>query len=130
VVSNFVIQALKNEPITIFGSGTQTRSFCYVDDLVTGLIAMMEQDDFVGPVNIGNPLERSIKDLAMMIKELSGSFSEIVFKPLPEDDPVRRRPDITLAREKLDWEPKVPIQEGLVRTIEYFRETIGAWKPA
>jgi UDP-glucuronate decarboxylase len=130
VVSNFVNQALKNEPITLYGSGNQTRSFCYVDDLVTGLIAMMEQDDFIGPVNIGNPAERSIKDLALMVKELSGSSSEIVFMPLPEDDPVRRRPDITLAREKLGWEPKVQIREGLIQTIEYFRETIGARKPA
>ena len=130
VVSNFVNQALKNEPITLYGSGNQTRSFCYVDDLVTGLIAMMEQNDFVGPINIGNPAERSIKDLALMIKELSGSSSEIVFMPLPEDDPVRRRPDITLAREKLGWEPKVPIREGIVRAIEYFRETIGDSKPA
>jgi UDP-glucuronate decarboxylase len=130
VVSNFVNQALKNEPITLYGSGNQTRSFCYVDDLVTGLIAMMEQDDFVGPINIGNPAERSIKDLALMVKELSGSSSEIVFMPLPEDDPVRRRPDITLAREKLGWEPKVQIREGLIQTIEYFRETIGARKPA
>jgi UDP-glucuronate decarboxylase len=130
VVSNFVIQAIQNEPITIYGSGNQTRSFCYVDDLVTGLIAMMEQDDFVGPINIGNPAERSIKDLALMVKELSGSTSEIVFMPLPEDDPVRRRPDITLAREKLGWEPKVPIRDGLIRTIAYFRETMGARKPA
>jgi nucleoside-diphosphate-sugar epimerase len=101
-----------------------------VDDLVTGLIAMMEQNDFVGPVNMGNPAEYSIIDLARMIKELSGSSSEIVFLPLPEDDPVRRRPDITLARAKLGWDPKVPIREGLVHTIEYFRETIGVWKPA
>jgi UDP-glucuronate decarboxylase len=130
VVSNFILQTLKNEPITIYGSGTQTRSFCYVDDLVTGLIAMMGQDDLVGPVNLGNPAEYSINDLARMVKELSGSSSEIVFMPLPEDDPVRRRPDITLARAKLGWEPKVPIREGLVHAIEYFRETIGARKPA
>ncbi len=130
VVSNFIVQTLKNEPITIYGSGNQTRSFCYVDDLVTGLIAMMEQNDFVGPVNMGNPAEYSINELARMVKELSGSSSQIVFMPLPEDDPVRRRPDITLARAKLNWELKVPIREGLVRTIEYFRETIGAWKPA
>jgi nucleoside-diphosphate-sugar epimerase len=91
---------------------------------------MMEQNDFVGPVNMGNPAEYSINELARMVKELSGSSSQIVFMPLPEDDPVRRRPDITLARAKLNWELKVPIREGLVRTIEYFRETIGAWKPA
>lgn len=124
VVSNFIVQALGKEPITIYGSGNQTRSFCYVDDLVTGLISMMDQNDVVGPINMGNPAEYSIKDLALMIKELSGSSSEIVFMPLPEDDPVRRRPDITLAREKLGWEPKVPIHEGLVRTIGYFRETL------
>ena len=121
VVSNFVIQALKNEPITIYGSGDQTRSFCYVDDLVTGLIAMMDQDEIVGPVNIGNPAEYTIKELALMIKDLAGSSSEIVYRPLPQDDPVRRKPDITLAREKLGWEPKVQIREGLPRTIEYFR---------
>ncbi len=124
VVSNFIVQALKKEPITIYGSGNQTRAFCYVDDLVTGLISMMDQNDIVGPINMGNPAEYSIKDLARMIKELSGSSSEIVFMPLPQDDPVRRRPDITLAKEKLGWEPKVPIHEGIVRTIGYFRETL------
>ena len=124
VVSNFIVQALKKEPITIYGSGNQTRSFCYVDDLVTGLISMMDQNDIVGPINMGNPAEYSIKDLARMIKELSGSSSEIVFMPLPQDDPVRRRPDITLAKEKLGWEPKVPIHEGMVRAIGYFRETL------
>ena len=121
VVSNFVLQALRNEPITIYGTGDQTRSFCYVDDLVAGLIAMMDQDEIVGPVNIGNPAEFTIKELALMIKELAGSSSEIVYHPLPQDDPVRRKPDITLAREKLGWEPKVQIREGLPRTIEYFR---------
>ena len=124
VVSNFVLQALRNNPITIYGSGHQTRSFCYVDDLVSGLIAMMDQDDIVGPVNLGNPEEYSIKDLAMMIRELAESSSEIVYNPLPQDDPVRRKPDITLAREKLGWDPKVPIREGLLQTIEYFRKTI------
>ena len=124
VVSNFVLQALRNEPITIYGSGNQTRSFCYVDDLVTGLVSMMDQNDIVGPINMGNPAEYSIKDLARMIKELSGSSSEIVFMPLPQDDPVRRRPDITLAKEKLGWDPKVPIHEGIVRAIGYFRETL------
>ncbi len=121
VVSNFVLQALRNEPITIYGSGDQTRSFCYVDDLVTGLIAMMDQDEIVGPVNIGNPAEFTIKELALMIKELSGSSSEIVYRPLPQDDPVRRKPDITLARERLGWEPKIQIRDGLPRTIDYFR---------
>ncbi len=124
VVSNFIVQALRKEPITIYGSGNQTRSFCYVDDLVTGLVSMMDQNDIVGPINMGNPAEYSIKDLARMIKELSGSSSEIVFMPLPQDDPVRRRPDITLAREKLGWDPKVPIHEGIVRAIGYFRETL------
>ncbi len=124
VVSNFIVQALRKEPITIYGSGNQTRAFCYVDDLVTGLISMMDQNDIVGPINMGNPAEYSIKDLARMIKELSGSSSDIVFMPLPQDDPIRRRPDITLAKEKLGWEPKVPIHEGIVRTIGYFRETL------
>jgi len=124
VVSNFVLQALRNDPITIYGSGHQTRSFCYVDDLVSGLIAMMDQDDIVGPVNLGNPEEHSIKDFAMMIRELAESSSEIVYNPLPQDDPVRRKPDITLAREKLGWDPKIPIREGLLQTIEYFRKTI------
>ncbi|MGZ8429591.1 MAG: UDP-glucuronic acid decarboxylase family protein [Candidatus Deferrimicrobiaceae bacterium] len=130
VVSNFVLQALRNEPITLYGTGNQTRSFCYVDDTVTGLIAMMDQDEIIGPVNLGNPGEYSIKELAMMIKEISGSASEIVFRPLPEDDPVRRKPDITLAKQKLGWEPTVPIREGLERTIRYFRETLEGAKTA
>ena len=128
VVSNFVLQALRNDPITIYGSGDQTRSFCYVDDLVTGLIAMMDQDEIIGPVNMGNPGEYSIKELAMMVREISGSSSEIVFRPLPQDDPVRRKPDVTLAKEKLGWEPKVPVREGLIRTIGYFRQMLGAAK--
>jgi len=130
VVSNFIVQALREEPITIYGSGNQTRSFCYVDDLVTGMISMMDQDDLVGPINIGNPAEYSISELARIIKELSGSSSEIVFRPLPQDDPVRRRPDITLAKQKLGWEPKVPIHEGMVRTIGYFREILRDLRPA
>jgi len=130
VVSNFVLQALRNEPITLYGTGNQTRSFCYVDDTVSGLIAMMDQDKIIGPVNLGNPGEYSIKELAMMIKEISGSSSEIVFRPLPEDDPVRRKPDITLAKEKLGWGPTVPIREGLERTIRYFRETLEGAKTA
>ncbi len=124
VVSNFIVQAIKGEPITLYGSGNQTRSFCYVDDLVTGMIAMMEQDGMTGPVNLGNPAEYSIKDLAFMIKELTASPSEIVFKPLPQDDPVRRKPDIAIARERLGWEPAVPVREGLARTIDYFRRTL------
>jgi UDP-glucuronate decarboxylase len=122
VVSNFILQALKNEPITLYGTGEQTRSFCYVDDLVTAMIAMMDQDEMVGPVNLGNPTENTIKELALMIRELAGSSSEIAYLPLPEDDPVRRKPDITLAMQKLGWMPKIPIREGLSRTIAYFRE--------
>ena len=129
VVSNFIVQALKGEPITIFGTGNQTRSFCYVDDLVTGMIAMMDQDEMVGPVNMGNPGEFTILELATMVKELTGSNSEIVFRPLPQDDPVRRRPDITLAKRKLGWEPKIPVREGLSRTIGYFREFITTEEP-
>ncbi len=126
VISNFIVQALKGEPITLYGTGSQTRSFCYVDDLVTGMIAMMDQDELVGPVNLGNPGEFTILELATMVKELTGSKSEIVFRPLPQDDPVRRRPDITLAKTKLHWEPTVPLREGLTRTIAYFRELLAA----
>jgi UDP-glucuronate decarboxylase len=124
VVSNFIVQALKGEPITLYGTGNQSRSFCYVDDLVTGMIAMMDQDEIVGPVNLGNPGEFTILELANLVKELSGSKSEIVFRPLPQDDPVRRRPDITLAKAKLGWEPAVPLREGLVHAIAYFRELL------
>jgi UDP-glucuronate decarboxylase len=124
VVSNFVIQALKNDPITIYDDGNQTRSFCYVDYLVTGMVIMMDQDEIVGPVNMGNPAEYSIKELAMMIKEISGSSSDIVYRPLPQDDPVRRKPDITLAKDKLGWEPKVLIRDGLARTIDYFKNIL------
>lgn len=121
VVSNFILQALKNEPITVYGDGKQTRSFQFVDDLVDGMVRMMEQDDFSGPVNIGNPAEYTIVELAEKIIALTGSGSEIVYKPLPQDDPKRRRPDITLAREQLGWEPKVPVETGLEKTIAYFR---------
>ncbi len=124
VVSNFIVQALKNEPITLYGTGEQTRSFCYVDDLVTGMIAMMDQDEMTGPINLGNPGEFTIRELALMVKEIAGSTSEIVYRPLPQDDPVRRKPDIALAKEKLGWEPKVPVREGLVRTVAYFRELV------
>jgi UDP-glucuronate decarboxylase len=124
VVSNFIVQALKGEPITLYGTGNQSRSFCYVDDLVTGMIAMMDQDEVTGPVNLGNPGEFTILELANMVKELSGSKSEIVFRPLPQDDPVRRRPDITLAKAKLGWEPTVPLRDGLVKTIAYFRDLL------
>jgi UDP-glucuronate decarboxylase len=122
VVSNFVRQAIKGEDITIFGDGKQTRSFCYVDDLVEVIIRMMNgPDSFLGPVNIGNPDEFTMLELAQLVIELSGSRSRIVHKPLPEDDPMQRKPDITLAREKLGWEPKVKLREGLARTIEYFK---------
>jgi len=125
VVSNFIVQALKGEPITLYGTGNQSRSFCYVDDLVTGIIAMMEQDELIGPVNLGNPGEFTILELATMVKELTGSKSEIVFQPLPQDDPVRRRPDITLAKVKLGWDPTIALRDGLIRTIDYFRSHSG-----
>jgi len=120
VVSNFIIQALSGEPLTVYGSGEQTRSFCYVDDLVEGMIRMMECDGFVGPVNLGNPSETSILEFARRIVTLTGSGSEVVFKPLPADDPRQRQPDISLAMEKLGWQPGVDIETGLKKTIDYF----------
>ena len=120
VVSNFIIQALKEEDITIYGDGTQTRSFCYVDDLVDGIIKMMKSD-LTGPVNLGNPSERTILDFAKLILEFTGSKSKIVYKPLPSDDPTKRQPNITLAKTKLNWEPKVDIKDGLRHTVEYFK---------
>jgi len=125
VVSNFIVQALRGEPITVYGDGSQTRSFCYVTDLVEGLLRMMDQDGFIGPVNLGNPGEFTISELAEKVIKLTKSKSRIIHKPLPSDDPVRRRPDISLAREKLGWEPKVALEEGLARTIAYFREKLG-----
>jgi UDP-glucuronate decarboxylase len=125
VVSTFIIQALQGEPISIFGDGTQTRSFCYVDDMIEGLIRMMEgPDDFVGPVNLGNPIEHSILELAQLIINLAGSTSVLQFFPAPEDDPKRRQPDIALAETRLDWEPQVAVEEGLEKTIHYFRELL------
>ncbi len=122
VVSNCIMQALKNEDITIYGDGSQTRSFCYVDDLVEGIIRMMNNEKgFLGPVNLGNPSERTVLDLAQKVLELTGSESKLTFLPLPSDDPVKRKPDISLAKEKLNWEPIVNITEGLTKTIEYFR---------
>ncbi len=121
VVSNFIVQALNNEDITIYGDGTQTRSFCYVDDLVDGLLKMMENDNFSGPVNLGNPHEITVYELAQIIIEKTGSNSKIVYKDLPEDDPTKRRPAIELAKTKLNWQPTVTINEGLDRTIEYFK---------
>jgi UDP-glucuronate decarboxylase len=120
VVSNFIIQALADQPLTVYGSGEQTRSFCYVDDLVEGMIRMMECDGFVGPVNLGNPCETSILEFARRIVTLTGSGSEVVFRPLPADDPRQRQPDITLAMEKLGWEPRVDVETGLKKTIDYF----------
>ena len=121
VVSNFIIQALQNKDLTIYGDGSQTRSFCYVSDLVEGLVRMMNNEhNFIGPVNLGNPSERSILDFAKYIIELTNSNSKIVFKELPQDDPVQRKPDITLAKQELGWEPNVDIKDGLMKTIEYF----------
>lgn len=125
VVSNFIIQALRGEPITIFGDGSQTRSFCFVQDLVEGLIRLMNQDETTGPVNLGNPDERTIKDIAELVVKMTKSKSEIIYKPLPQDDPTRRRPDITLARKYLDWSPMIPLEKGLPTTIEYFRPLAG-----
>jgi UDP-glucuronate decarboxylase len=121
VVSNFIVQALKGEPITIFGDGSQTRSFCYVDDLVEAIQLMMRAPkEVTGPMNLGNPDECTVLELAERIIELTGSRSQIVFRSLPADDPRRRKPDITLAREKLGWQPRVPLSEGLKRTVTYF----------
>ncbi|GLB48673.1 UDP-glucuronic acid decarboxylase family protein [Neptunitalea lumnitzerae] len=124
VVSNFIIQALKNEPITIFGDGQQTRSFQYVDDLVNGMMLMMNNDGFTGPVNIGNPGEFTMIELAEKIIQLTGSASKLSFLPLPQDDPKQRKPDITLAKEKLGWEPTVPLEAGLIKTISYFDKVL------
>ena len=124
VVSNFIIQALKNEDITIYGDGSQTRSFCYIDDLINGMTKFMNTEDFIGPVNVGNDGEYTILELANMIIELSNSNSKIVFKQLPSDDPCKRKPDLTLAREKLGYEPTVHVRDGLLKTIEYFQNII------
>lgn len=125
VVSNFIMQALQNQDITIYGDGSQTRSFCYVSDLVEGMIRMMNnKENFSGPVNLGNPSERSVLDFAKSIIEMTNSSSKITFKPLPQDDPVMRKPDISLAKEKLEWTPKVDFKDGIQKTIEYFRGII------
>jgi len=122
VISNFIVQALQGDDLTVYGKGEQTRSFCYVDDLIDGLMALMQSpDEVVGPVNLGNPGEYTVLELAEMVLKLTGGRSKIVFKPLPQDDPTQRQPDITVARSTLGWEPKVPLQEGLERTIQYFR---------
>jgi UDP-glucuronate decarboxylase len=126
VVSNFIVQALQNQPITIYGEGTQTRSFCYVDDLVEGFIRMMErtEDGFTGPINLGNPGEFTIRELADKVIAMTGSSSKIERLPLPPDDPTQRRPDIALAKQKLDWEPTIALDEGLKKTIAYFDEQL------
>ncbi|KJU82580.1 nucleoside-diphosphate-sugar epimerase [Candidatus Magnetobacterium bavaricum] len=125
VVSNFIVQALRGQDITVYGKGQQTRSFCYVDDLVEGLIRLMQtQDDFTGPINLGNPGEFTILELAQKVLEMTGSKSRIIYEPLPQDDPTRRQPDITLARDVLKWQPHVSLDEGLERTIEYFRDLL------
>ena len=121
VVSNFIMQALQNQPLAMYGNGKQTRSFCYVDDLVDGIIAMMEsEENFLGPVNLGNPHEFNLLELAELILKLTGSKSKFIFKPLPSDDPTQRCPNISLAKNKLGWEPKINLEDGLKRTIEYF----------
>ena len=124
VVSNFITQALLNKDITIYGDGAQTRSFCHVSDLADGLIKLMGRQGFTGPVNLGNPVELTMKQIAEKIIALTGSKSKIVYQPLPKDDPRKRRPDITLAKEKLNWQPKVKLDDGLKKTIGYFREII------
>jgi UDP-glucuronate decarboxylase len=125
VVSNFIVQAIKGEPITIYGDGTQTRSFCYVDDLIEGMIKLMESPaDFTGPVNMGNPGEFTMIELAEQILKQVGSSSKITFKPLPQDDPKQRKPDIALAKSKLDWQPTVTLEDGLKETIAYFRKRL------
>jgi UDP-glucuronate decarboxylase len=125
VVSNFIVQALQGQPITIFGTGEQTRSFCYVDDLIRAFMALMATDDDVtGPINVGNPHEFTMLELAEAVLELTGSSSELVYKPLPNDDPKQRKPDISLAKAKMNWEPKVQLREGLKQTISYFDELL------
>ena len=120
VVSNFIIQSLKNVDITVYGDGSQTRSFCYCDDLIEGAVRMMNSENFIGPVNLGNPYEMTVLEFAQKIIDMTNSKSEIVFKDLPKDDPVKRQPNITLAKEKLNWTPNYKLEEGLKKTIEYF----------
>jgi UDP-glucuronate decarboxylase len=123
VVSNFIMQALEGRDVTIYGDGQQTRSFCYVDDLVDGLIRLMDSErGFTGPVNLGNPLEFSMEELARQVLDLTGSTSKIIHRPLPLDDPRQRRPDISLAEEKLGWKPVTELREGLIRTIAHFED--------
>lgn len=124
VISNFIVSALKEEDILVYGDGTQTRSFQYVDDLINGLVAMMQKSDFTGPVNLGNPGEYTMNELAKKVMEMTKTKSKIVFRPLPEDDPRRRCPDVSLAQEKLDWKPETSLDDGLAKTIEYFKQTL------
>jgi Nucleoside-diphosphate-sugar epimerases len=124
VVSNFIVQALQNRDITIYGDGSQTRSFCYVDDLIEGLVRLMDQEAVIGPVNLGNPEEFTIKELAEKVVKLTGSKGRIVYREIPPDDPRQRQPDISLAKEKLGWEPRVKLDEGLQKTIDYFKQTL------
>jgi UDP-glucuronate decarboxylase len=125
VVSNFIVQALKGEPITMYGDGSQTRSFCYVDDLIDGMVRLMDSPpDFIGPVNIGNPGEFSMLQLAELVQETVGTKTNVQFLPLPQDDPKQRQPDITLAKSALGWEPKVSLKDGLKETVAYFRRTL------
>jgi len=125
VISNFIIQALNNKDITIYGDGSQTRSFCYVNDLLDGMIKFMETGDKLnGPLNMGNPVEFTIRELAKIVVKLTGSKSKLIYKPLPEDDPLQRQPDISLAKKELNWEPKIALEEGLIKTIEYFKSVI------
>jgi len=130
VVSNFIVQALNGEPLTVYGDGTQTRSFCYVDDLIDGLIHLMNSpEELTGPVNLGNPGEVNMLELAALVRELTGSRSRIVLKPLPSDDPERREPDITVAQQQLGWTPQIPLREGLTRTVAYFDALLsGSWR--
>lgn len=125
VISNFIVQALRNEDVTIYGDGSQTRSFCYVDDLISGMIKLMNsREGFHGPVNVGNPGEFSIKELAEIVIDMTNSKSRIIFKPLPQDDPMQRRPDISLAKKELDWAPAINLRDGLIKTIDYFKSII------
>ncbi|MFL6678616.1 MAG: GDP-mannose 4,6-dehydratase, partial [Burkholderiaceae bacterium] len=125
VVSNFIVQALKGEPITLYGDGQQTRSFCYVDDLIEGMMRLMDSDKAItGPINVGNPVEFTMRELAELVVQITGSKSPITFRPLPTDDPKQRRPDISQAQAKLGWEPKVALADGLKETIAYFRRTL------
>jgi UDP-glucuronate decarboxylase len=129
VVSNFIVQALQGNDITLYGDGSQTRSFCFVDDLIDGMLRMMDTgDEVIGPINVGNPRESTIRELAERIVSMTGSSSRIVYQPLPSDDPTQRCPDISKARAVLEWEPKVRLEEGLGRTIEYFRALLANGK--